>query len=162
MGFTFDYTLDITRKNRELLKGFLKTTTLEDLNKIPAGFNNNIIWNIAHVIATQQILVYKFSGNETRVSPDFIERYRKGTRPEQDIAQSNLITICELLSTTVDYVAEDYKAGIFKDYNSYTVSTGSTLTTVEEAITFNNFHEGIHFGSILALRRAINLSKGIL
>ena len=123
MGFTFDYTLDITRKNRELLKGFLKTTTLQDLNKIPAGFNNNIIWNIA---------------------------------------QSNLITICELLSTTIDCVAEDYKAGIFKDYNSYTVSTGSTLTTVEEAITFNNFHEGIHFGSILALRRAINLSKGIL
>ena len=49
----------ITRKN--LLK-YLNTLSIEELNIIPEGFNNNIFWNIAHVAVTQQILVYKLSG----------------------------------------------------------------------------------------------------
>jgi hypothetical protein len=35
--------------------------TLEQLNKIPEGYNNNLIWNIAHVVVVQQMLVYKLS-----------------------------------------------------------------------------------------------------
>jgi hypothetical protein len=31
----------------------------------------------------------------------------------------------------------------------------STLTNVEEAIEFNNFHEGIHLGYILAMKNSI-------
>jgi len=33
--------------------------SLEQLNKIPEGFNNNLIWNIAHCVVTQQLLCYK-------------------------------------------------------------------------------------------------------
>jgi hypothetical protein len=29
---------------------------------IPEGFNNNLIWNIGHIIVSQQLLVYKLSG----------------------------------------------------------------------------------------------------
>ena len=50
---------------------------------------------------------------------------------------------------------EDYSHKLFKNYNEYTVSTKSTLTNVEEAIDFNNFHEGIHLGYILALKRSL-------
>jgi len=35
--------------------------TLEQLNKIPEGFSNNLIWNIGHIIVTQQVLIYKLS-----------------------------------------------------------------------------------------------------
>ncbi|MFI8377643.1 DinB family protein [Leeuwenhoekiella sp. NPDC079379] len=157
MPFTFEYTLDISRKNRQIFKGFLETISLENLNKIPAGFNNNIIWNIAHVIATQQVLVYLLSGIKPRVSSDFIDMYRKGTKPERDVSQEELVEICELLSTTIDHTATDYAAGIFKEFNVYTVSTGSTLNNVDDALAFNNFHEGIHLGSVLALRHAIGL-----
>ena len=157
MPFTLEYTLDISRKNREIFKGFLKTISLKDLNKIPAGFNNNIIWNIAHVIATQQVLVYILSGVKPRVSSEFIEMYRKGTKPERDISQEELVEICELLSISIDHTATDYVAGVFNEFKEYTVSTGSTLNNVDDALAFNNFHEGIHLGSVLALRHAIGL-----
>ena len=48
---------------------------------------------------------------------------------------------------------EDYQKGLFKKYNAYTVSTTSTLTNINEALAFNNFHEGIHFGYILAMKK---------
>lgn len=36
----------------------------EQLNKVPDGFNNNIIWNVAHLIASQQNLCYIKAGQK--------------------------------------------------------------------------------------------------
>lgn len=148
-----DWAFDITVKNRKILESFLDNYTLEELNKIPDGFSNNIIWNIAHVIATQQILVYRLSGLPTIISDDLIDRFKKGTKPESDLSQAEVDAIKNLLFSTIEKTKEDFNNKVFQDYNEYTVTTKSTLTNVEEAIDFNNFHEGIHLGSILALRK---------
>ena len=157
MAFTFDYALKITEKTRVILKNYLETISLEDLNKIPEGFNNTIFWNIAHLVATQQILVYKFSNVTPLVSEELINKYRKGTKPEGDVDQAEVDEIKHLLFSTLEQTAVDYKNGVFKTYNTFTTSMDSTLSNVEEAISYNNFHEGLHLGSVLALRRAINL-----
>ncbi|NRB60707.1 MAG: DinB family protein [Winogradskyella sp.] len=151
-----EWTFDITIKNRKLLKGFLENMSLVDLNTIPKGFNNNIIWNIAHVIVTQQLLVYKLSGLATIVSNEMIDAYRKGTKPEKDLTEAEVDAIKSLLFSTIEKTKEDYESKIFQTYNQYTVTTKNTLSNVEEAIEFNNFHEGIHLGYILALRKALN------
>lgn len=41
-------TFSITKTSRKALSHLLDIIPLEQLNKIPEGFNNNIIWNIAH------------------------------------------------------------------------------------------------------------------
>ncbi|MGR7812942.1 DinB family protein [Lacinutrix undariae] len=147
--------LDITLKNRAILKNFIENFSLEELNKVPAGFSNNMIWNIAHVIVTQQLLVYKLSGLPANVSEELIAEFRKGTKTERDLTQAEVDDIKDLLFSTVGKLKEDYANKIFKDYTPYTVSTKSTLSNVEEAIVFNNFHEGIHLGYILALKKMI-------
>ena len=53
-------TFKIWRKNRDFYLDFFEKYTLEQLNKIPIGFSNNLIWNIGQIVA-QQILIYKFS-----------------------------------------------------------------------------------------------------
>ena len=40
---------------------------------------------------------------------------------------------------------------MFKNYNPYKTSVNITLNSVKEGITFNNYHEGIHLGTILQL-----------
>ena len=157
MDASVAYTLKITYKTRVILKNYLETISLEDLNKIPEGYNNNIFWNIAHLVATQQILVYKFSEVPALVSDELINKYRKGTKPEAEVTQAEVDEVKALLFSTLDQTEEDYKAGKFKTYNSITTSMDSTLTNVDEAIAYNNFHEGIHLGSVLALRHAIGL-----
>ena len=152
-----DFTLQTTYKTRVILKNYLETISLENLNKIPEGYNNNIFWNIAHLVATQQILVYKFSDVPALVSDEIIAKYRKGTKPEEAATQAEVDEIKELLFSTLEQTKTDYDAGVFKTYSSITTSMGSTLTQVDEAIAYNNFHEGIHLGSVLALRHAIGL-----
>jgi hypothetical protein len=150
-----NWTFDITLKNRAILKYFIENISLEELNKIPQGFNNNIIWNIAHLIASQQVLVYKLSGLPTLISNEMIETFRKGSKPERNLTQNEVDEIKGLLFSTVEKTKEDYKNGVFKSYQSYTTSTNSTITNVEDALGFNNFHEGIHLGYILALKKSL-------
>jgi hypothetical protein len=150
------FTLDVQQKTRGFLKNYLETLTLEELNTIPKGYNNNIIWNIGHIIVTEQLLVYKLSGLPMLVSEELISKYMKGTKPETNATQENVNEIKELLFSTIQRTETDYNNGKFTNFQEYVLSTtGNTLTKVEEAISFNLFHEGIHFGYIMALVKAV-------
>jgi len=150
-----NWTFDICLKNRNILEGFLNQFTLDELNKIPEGFSNNIIWNIAHGIVTQQLLVYRNSDLPMFISNDLVEKYKKGTKAEYEVSQEEVEEIRGLLFSSLEKLVIDFNNGLFKNYNKYTVSTKSTLTNVEEALEFNNFHEGIHLGYILALKKSL-------
>lgn len=140
---------------REILLKIVENHSLEQLNKIPQGFNNNIIWNVGHCVAAQQTLVYKLSGLPTMVSEEFIEKYRKGTKPEGDISQDEVNEIKTFLLTTFEKTKKDFESGIFVTYNEYTTSMGFTLSNVQDALNFNNYHEGIHTGIIMTLRKLV-------
>jgi len=147
---------DTTLKNRIILHRFLTETPREDLFVIPDGFNNNLFWNIAHVVVTQQILVYGKSGKDFLISNKLVEKYKKGTVPtEASVSEDEIKEIEELLLSVPKQTEEDYANGAFTSYESYTTTPKVTLDSVEDAITFNVFHEGIHLGSIFALRRAL-------
>ena len=146
------------RETRKILVNFLETISREDLLAIPEHFNNNIWWNIAHVAVTQQLLVYKLSGLALNLPDDIIAKYAKGSLPSEEPSEEEFNSIKKALVDLVVKTEEDYNKGIFKNYNPYTTSANVTLESVEDAITFNNFHEGIHIGSILALRRALGIA----
>ncbi|MAX69890.1 MAG: hypothetical protein CMC76_02145 [Flavobacteriaceae bacterium] len=150
-----DIAFEVTLKGRQLLENILNNHSLEELNKVPDGFKNNIIWNIAHVIVTQQLLVYKLSGLPMMVSDGMVNAYRKGTKTEGDVSREEVNVIRGLLFSTIEKTKEDYANKKFKDYSVYTTSTNSTLSSVEEATQFNIFHEGTHLGYILALRKSL-------
>ena len=148
-----DWAFDITLQNRKIMASFLKDFSLQQLNTIPNGFSNNIIWNIAHLIATQQQLVYGLSGLPMYVTDEFVAKYGKGSKPINNVTQEEVDEIKELLFSTLEKTQLDFKKGVFKEYKAYTTSTNSTIKSVKEAIEFNNFHEGIHLGYILAMKK---------
>lgn len=151
-----EFTLAVLTNTRAVFQKIIENTTLDNLNKIPAGFNNNIIWNIGHVVVTEQLLAYKLSGLETQISDALIAKYRKDTKPEGDVTQDEVNDIRDLLFSTLKTTKEDYNKGVFKSYNAYTVSTtGNTLNNIDEALQFILVHEGIHYGYVLALLKAI-------
>ncbi len=151
-----DWSFDICLKNRKILSHFLSAYSLEQLNTVPVGFKNSIYWNIAHVVVTQQLLVYRLSDLPMGVSDQFADAFRKGTKTEFDASRADIESLNTSLFSTLEQTKLDYNNGLFKTYTPYTVSTKSTLTNVEQAIEFNNFHEGIHLGYILAMKNILN------
>lgn len=152
MNFAFE----VLPKTRQFFNNILEKTSIENLNKIPVGFNNNIIWNIGHIVVTEQLLVYKLSNLPLMVSNSLVEKYKKGTKPNGYVTEDEVNEIKSLLFSTIKKTKEDYKLKKFKDYQEYTVSTtGNTLSNIDDALNFVHFHEGMHFGYVLALIRAL-------
>ncbi len=150
-----DWAFDITLKNRKILVSFLNNFSLKELNKIPQGFSNNIFWNIAHVVVTQQLLTYNLSGLPMLIDDELVNSYRKGSKVENEVTEYEVDQLKDLLFSTLERTKEDYRNGLFKNYKEYTVTTKSTLTNIEQAVEFNNFHEGIHLGYILAMKKSL-------
>jgi hypothetical protein len=146
---------EILRANRVIVLKVIENLSLEQLNKIPEGFRNNIAWNVAHLPVIQQLLCYRLSGLKITISDEMVEKYQKGTSPKSDMTQQELETIKTLFLTQVDTFKEDYNNNVFKTYNSYPTSANITLNNISDAIEFNNFHEGIHLGYILALKNLV-------
>lgn len=148
--------LQVTIASRELYQKIMDNCTLEQLNTIPKGFKNNIIWNIGHIIVTQQLLAYKLSGLAMMVTDEMVAKYQKGSAPQGNVSQEEVEALKNLLFTTITKTQEDLDNGLFQNYMEYTVSTANfTLKNIEDAMQFNNFHEGIHIGVILQLRKFV-------
>lgn len=148
-------TFDITKTSRKVLSQFLENHTLEQLNKIPEGFSNNLIWNIAHIVVVQQMLVYKLSGLPMMASDEMIEKYKRGTKPERDVTQAEVDEIKALLFETIQQTELDYAAKIFKNYQEFTTMSGYTIKKAEDALSFNYYHEAVHTGIMMGIRKFI-------
>ena len=146
---------EILKKSRLLILKVIEDLSIEQLNKIPEGFNNNIAWNIAHLLVTQQLLCYKLSGLNCLISNEMIEKFQKGTSPNQFISKEEFSTIKELFLQLPNTFEEDFLQGIFKSYTDYTTSVNVTLSSLSDAVTFNLLHEGIHLGIILQLKKLV-------
>lgn len=146
---------NILRKGREIVLKYIDGLSLEQLHTIPEGFNNNIAWNVAHLVVTQQLLHYRMSGKDCLISDELIDANKKGTQPTSQFTEEEFNEVLELFSGLPDTLEEDYNAGIFTNYNEYPTSTGFVLDSIETAIAFNNFHEALHLGVIMSLKKLV-------
>lgn len=150
-----DYNLHLLTVNRKNILAIAEQLTLEQLNHIPAGYNNNIIWQMGHILVSQQLLHYGLSSLPMLVDDEMISHYKNGTRPTYYVNQLEVDQIKRLLLSTIDNLADDYKSNRFQSYKTWTVGVGASLNNIEEALTFNNVHEGLHYGCILMLKKFV-------
>ncbi|WP_394758703.1 DinB family protein [Flavobacterium sp.] len=148
-------TFEINKTSRNLLLQFLENHSLENLNKIPEGFSNNLIWNIGHIVVVQQMLVYKLSGLPMMISDEMVEKYKKGTKPEHNISQEEVNEIKKLLFSTLEQAKEDFANDIFDNYMEFTTGVGFTVKSAKSAMEFNNYHEGLHTGIMMQIKKFI-------
>ena len=148
-------TFTITKTSRKALSHFLDIISLQQLNKIPDGFNNNIIWNIAHIVVVQQMLAYKLSGLPMLISDEMVAKYMRGTKPAKDVSQSEIDQIQLLLFETINKTEVDFNDGIFKNYQEFSSLSGFRMRNIEDALAFNYYHEAIHTGMIMSIMKFV-------
>ncbi len=137
--------LKITRRNFVKL---LEKESPEALFTIPEGFNNHIFWNIMHVVASQQLLVYGLSQTPFRIDKEVILQYKTGTVPTETINTAMIQYAKDHLLSTIDQLTEDYNNEIFGEFRPITTSYGMPVNSVEDAIDFCVLHEAMHYGQI--------------
>jgi hypothetical protein len=147
--------LAIQLHNRKIFHYYLKQLSLDKLNKIPKGFNNNIIWNIAHTMVTQQLLMYKISGHQMHIPIEWVKLFAKDTKPERYFKADEVKLIDAALFSTYEQFEKDLANGLFNDFKPYQTSTNMVLDSVETTQSFLLFHDGIHLGSVLALVKLV-------
>ena len=145
----------ILEHNRKIFYKILKGYSPDQLNKVPKGFNNSIFWNVAHCIVVQQRLMYLLSGNRIHIDKKWVESYDKGTFPKIPATIKDIESIKSLLFSTLTDLDQDTNNSLFKKYTSFTTSTNQIIDSYESALSFVLFHDGIHLGSILAIRKFV-------
>jgi len=151
MDFIFEALLQIRGNTWKAIEGYSE----EQLNRIPEGYGNNIIWNLGHTIATQQILCYKLGGAALLVPDSFLAMYKKDTSPKEWTKPADLKEIKHYLEITSNAFSGDYDKKIFNKYVEYKTSSGLVLKNIDDALIYNYGHENLHYGVILNLRKLV-------
>jgi DinB superfamily len=150
-------TFELLRVSRQNYLKFLTDYSLDELNTVPLGFKNNILWNIAHIVGTTDLLVNKLNGCSLRFDEEFLTSYTKGSQPEVAVNQAFVDQLKKDLIDQINWVEEDYSKGVFPPAlaQPYTTSFGNTLTDIDVILRFLPLHEGLHIGIIMGLRKFI-------
>lgn len=133
---------------------YLNKVELDELNVIKAPFNNSIGWNIAHSVVTFYLFAYKLTGNEVPLDQFWLDYYTKASDGKQVLTEDRLNELKMLCVDSTGTFMNDYHEGLFQEFKEYETSYGVKLTSLEEAIAFNNLHESLHLGYVMAQYRA--------
>ena len=136
----------------------LDDLTPEELNKIPDGYNNNIIWNIGHLISANQSLCYLRSGHPARVDQKYIQPFFTNTKPVEFVDEQEITTMKLIFINSIDVLAEDFENNSFINYTpSENIERlyGMKLKNIEDAFDFLLYHEGFHSGYITSMIRVV-------
>ena len=156
MTIGLDKSIDIILATRKLFIKLIENLSIEQLNKVPEGFNNNIIWNFAHVVVTQQIICYKLSGLPLKIDEKYQPLYSKGTKPEGFADENEVAFFKQQAITLMDELVADLGRNLFRNFKPYTTSFNVELTNIDDAVKFITMHEGLHLGYVMALKRVVS------
>ena len=149
------YKFERYRKVRQLLLDTVSNLTTEQLNHIPTGFNNNIIWNMGHMIAAQQGICYRRAGKPLQIENDFFEMFKPGSKPEKFFDSHDIDAIKNLAISTINDFEKDYIQKQFEQYETWTTRFGAEITSIDVAAEFVFFHEGLHTGYVMAMKKIL-------
>ena len=150
------------RAVRKNLLNILQNTSHKDLLTIPDGFNNNIYWNIAHCVATQQLLCYYLSGNPFRIDKYWVDTYKKGTLPNLDVSESEVEDLGFLLIETSKILMKDYDDDFFPDYTAYSTSLKSLYVGFQESCNSISARRYVSFIIVINSVMVVILSNLVL
>ncbi len=131
----------------------------EELVLVPDGAENNVLWNVGHIVLSHFRLVYRPSGATVPVPETWNEWFLPGTSPDNWTERGPLVgEVMDQFHTQIDRIEADHAKGLFNSYKPFELKSGSRLASAEEAMAFNLMHEGIHIGAVIALRQRMGFA----
>lgn len=146
------------------LFNYSRTSTLILLNNMPEadwdiqpeGYPNTIRWNAGHVYVTAEDFLTDADADYKITHPDWNDYFLDGTRPSEwpdhvPSAKEIIAALKEQQTRIEKHFANklDTPASSVRDVN------GTKLDTLDAAMQFVTWHEGIHLGITKSLKNAV-------
>ncbi|NII85392.1 MULTISPECIES: DinB family protein [unclassified Pedobacter] len=149
----FDFIINSRKAFIKLVDGL----AIEELNKIPDGYNNNIIWNFGHIVVSTQTLCYVRTGVlQDAASVKFNEYYKKDTKPSYIVTEEEVAELKTIALESIERIKEDYANGKFSSTTPFLTATyGVQLNSIEEILITTIGHDNVHFGYASALKKQV-------
>jgi len=153
MKEVFEFIINSRKAFIQLIDGL----TIEQLNKIPEGYNNNIIWNFGHIVVSTQTLCYvRTAILNDAASVKFNEFYKKDTRPTYTVTEQEVAELKALALESIEKIKQDYTNGVFANIMPFSTSTyGVEMKSIEEVLITTIGHDNVHYGYAMALKKGI-------
>lgn len=142
--------LKLLEERRTVLLKRTQHLTTDQYNLVPPGFNNNIIWNMAHALIVSENELYSNTPFEMPIHEFNIEGFKRGTKPELAINGYSIGLIRQSMADTVP---------VFKKLLDDTTATRSQMSESdplhivigEKSLRFILFHEDLHMAKVQQL-----------
>jgi uncharacterized damage-inducible protein DinB len=149
-------------KQRNFVRGqtlkMMEGITEEIADRIPEGFRNTIRWNLGHIYVVLERYAFQYMGLPLHLPEGFKEQFENGTSPLNTPVSVTVPTLHEL-EILLKEQEERIRAVLEhrlqeKIVPPYITTAGITLETPEQLLSFNLYHEGMHF-SVIKLYKSL-------
>lgn len=152
----------VMKKELQLIRyvrlSILKLTeglSAEQMNHIPEKMSNNLIWNIGHLVFTQQMLCYKLGGLVPTIDLEYFSAFAPDTVPQRIYNEADIDKIKLAFTEAFEQLATDVTENKLNGYVAWSLPTGIAIDTIEDAMATNAIHEGRHFGVAISLAKLV-------
>ncbi|MCG7218148.1 DinB family protein [Paenibacillus mucilaginosus] len=135
----------------------VKEISEEEARTVPRGFNNNILWNLGHILLVHEKFSFALANEKMELPKHFAEVFAPGTMPEHWGTQvPGLNEILLLLSMQIERTGQTLEHRLEEKLEEpFVTSAGLELLAVKECLSFCIYHEGMHFAAIKAIKQQL-------
>lgn len=142
---------NILRHKRSEFLDMTSRLTTAQYNFIPEGFNNNVIWNMGHVVTVSNRRLERENGFAPAGHKINLDLFARGTKPTFDFDDLEIKEIRQELIHSVDV------------YNEKAKSTSQGMTgTVASSLEFLVFHDNYHYLRVAELIKALTNYSSVI
>lgn len=133
-----------------------QSLTIEQLNKIPDGFRNNLAWHLGHIAVTTEILCYIKTGVQPGKEIPYMDQYKNGSVPGKFIEQAEIDYFLNRLLPSLKAIEADYQKGVFNAVQPYaTMTFGVEMKDIETYFACCSQHDVLHYGNMQAMKKLV-------
>ncbi len=140
---------------RHYILNIIKDLSIEQLLYIPTQLNNSILWNLGHVVVSQQMLTYGLSGQKMNTPIDWTPIFKIGSKGNIQFEEEQLTDLKKYMVPLIEQTENDFALNHFENFKPFYTGYGAKITNIHEALAFNNYHEGNHIGHILTMKKLL-------
>ena len=141
-------------RTRQNLSKALKDVSPELFEIVPEGFNNNIHWQVGHILVTAELFLFNGQNN---LPASFSEAFKSGSKPDNWTDEvPSVEAMLELLDAQLERINDLPEEAFTKPLAEPFIGNKTT----GELAAFGAFHEALHLGQIQSLKRLVEAAQG--